>query len=229
MGELAVEFYKMLKTAHRIYGQYKRIAGFQSFYGVSSFEELTGYEVPKRITRGSIRRLEEYVEEMRKKKEHFEYVMNKGGWEEALFVSWDVFKDSYEEARSNSLKTELGDYAKSGMDRLFDAVKEFGYRYAIEKWRSEFRKMKNAKKRLEKEAEYKHSIESFLVNRGEELKRLAYSVVDTKTGGFNTNTKWWKRTSSGAAGRSKFRKFIDDMFKAWWIKEQAQYVKHLAR
>ena len=229
MGELAIEFFKVLKTAHRIYGQYKRIAGFESFYGVGSFEELTGYEAPQKITRGSIRRLKDYINEMRKKKEHYEYASEKG-WEEALTASWEEFKESNQAAQLNcDTSTWSGSFAQDGLDSLYTSMWQFGYRYAMDKWRTNFKRIKNKNDRIEAGQKYKKSIESFLAKFGEELKRLAYSVIDTKKGGFNTNARWFVMDSEGAAGRAKFRNFIDQLFEAWWVPEQAPFVRRLAR
>ena len=227
------DFTSLLKTAHRIYGQYKRIEGFESFYNVSSFESLVGYKIPKRVTRGSIRRLEKSINKMRALKERYEYreIAEERrlqiSWRDALRASYDQFKESNQGAMDQIDYTSkfTASYAEAGLTRLAMAIKELAYDHAVEKWAKNFKNISDIKDRIKKMKEYIDSIHSFISKYGEKMKRFAYAVIDTKSGGFNTNRKFWKFDGQGAVGRSRFNAFVDQLTKSWWIEEQADLIK----
>lgn len=201
-----------LKRIHREYGQFRRYID-----GAPTFEELTGYRRPKKITEGSIKRLREIARKGR------------GKWEQARRQRPDAkpitppryrkpaikipkSRQPVEEARmiianfleqfdnGTNVVLSTGDYqatafwtnvAQRGAINLNEAVHQLIER-AIER---------NGVQAVAK------GLKEFTEKYGDKIERYAYSIIDTETGGFNTNLNWHTYTPEGSVGRERFKKF----------------------
>lgn len=192
---VADEYKQELTRIHRSFGQYRRYID-----NAPTFEELTGYQKPKRITKGSIRRLLKFEKIARAAGEHALSTKKK----EADYVI-ENFKDMVESGYLHVVKT--ADFESSGFYSLLSvsgAERHVGVIYdALEAAIDKQGKIKVA-----------DGLKRFVAKKGKIIEHYAYAVIDTGDGGFNTNERWNHYSTSGSLGRQKFEDFTRDLIHA---------------
>lgn len=236
------EYAELLKTAHRIYGQYKRTAGFESYYsnifkrGINSFESLTDYRRPKRVTRGSISNLKKYIHEMERlydlyvlKKDRIEKDQE---WKNALWGLYNTIEERNQQAQAacdTAANAWTAAFAEKGLQREINAIYDcFEYAERVNQKRFDALYKVDKKQWADMIDKYIESIINFVRKEGRRIERFAYAVVDTKRGGFNTNKNGTRKTGAffkpgphQRVGQDRFMEFCKKLCEALWIPQYA--------
>ncbi len=236
------EYEELLKTAHRIYGQYKRMAGFEAYYsnifkrGIKSFESLTNYKRPKRITRGSVSNLKKHMHEMERLHDLYdirkERIQKDQEWKNALWGLYNTIEEKNQQAQAacdTARNAWVAAFAEKGLEREINAIYDC-FEYAQKTNQRKF----DALLKIDKDQwvktidEYIESIENFMRKNGRRIERFAYAVIDTKSGGFNTNKNgtrkqgaFFKPGPQQQVGQDRFLEFCKKLCEALWIPQYA--------
>lgn len=191
-------FYRELVRIHRSYGQYRRF-----FEGAPSFEELTGYKVPKRITEASIRHLIKVEKQWRGKWEKaYRDAKKEGelvilGFQRMILAGVAHVHPDWKHSGfwSRMMEESTARLAAAVDDMLDTAIKQHGVMKVAE------------------------GLKRFIAKQGPKIEHYAYAIIDTETGGFNTNEQWNKASPKGIEGRNRFVDFSKELCEACGVPE----------
>lgn len=183
------EYNRMLQRAHRQWGQYKRAFATSDPRRTMTFEEATGYTRPQKITKGSIRRLEKTVGEARLLYEEQAYILP-----ETIERVGLALQRGFDMISGNALAEYGGEMLRLVWKRMVDGALELAETIHSPNER----------------AQWVDELEKFYALNERTLERFAYAVIDTGSGGFNTNTRWFRKDVAGNTGRQRFIKFAED-------------------
>lgn len=216
MSSVKARYEAELRRIHREYGQFRRY-----IEGAPTFEELTGYRRPKKITEGSIKRLREIARKGR------------GKWEKARRRRPDAPPITPPRKRKPTIgigdkfSPRIGDTQTDEMiiknfleqfDKGTNFVLDTGDYQATAYWTRVAQRgatnLNTAIHELIARAIDRNGVHAvaeglmkFTKEYGDKLERYAYSVIDTETGGFNTNINWHTSSPEGSVGRERFKEY----------------------
>lgn len=243
-SRLEAEYKRELTRAHRSWGQRRRQFGENDPLRKASFEEATGYIAPQKITAGSIARLKQFEatatilgEQQQIRNVEYRTLLEKARaqWRPYTFLSTGEVFDSITDYEVVTAPTEedieelRNLYEDSlALNNLIDML-DAGFDMVSSSNRlakAGARQLNDTLHWIIVEAIRKNGfsdiidgIKSFVSSQGRMVERFAMSVIDTGNGGFNTNSRWFRKDKYGNAGRQRFLQFAEELCNALGVPE----------